>query len=120
MFNVIRFILYVFLFVSSPLITYAASETSPSYSYMDGNKLKDALNPSSPLHEVAMGYVSGITDILYIRENRINGFRACLPSAPVQQMMDVTQKYLNDHPEKLHLGASGLIAKALFESFPCK
>lgn len=87
---------------------------------MDGNKLKDALNPSSPLYAVAMGYVSGVTDILFIRENRINGFRACLPSAPVSQMMEVTQKYLNDHPEKLHLGASGLIAMALSEGFPCK
>jgi hypothetical protein len=118
MLNVTRFILYVFLFVSSPLVTYAASETSPSY--MDGNKLKDALNPTSPLHAVAMGYVSGVTDVLYTRENRINGFRACLPYAPVLQMMDVTQKYLNDHPEKLHLGASGLIARALYEGFPCK
>ena len=32
----------------------------------------------------------------------------------------VVKKYLNDHPEQLHLHQGILIDKALIEAFPCK
>ncbi len=35
------------------------------------------------------------------------------------QMEKIVKKWLNDHPEKLHLDAAALVIKAISEAFPC-
>jgi hypothetical protein len=45
---------------------------------------------------------------------------ACIPStAKLGQLMRVVTKYLEEHPEQLHLAAAGLVYNALIEAFPC-
>jgi len=36
------------------------------------------------------------------------------------QLRKVVLKYLDEHPEELHLAATGLIMTALIEAFPCE
>ena len=35
------------------------------------------------------------------------------------QALAVVTKYMNDHPENLHVGASDLVVASLMEAFPC-
>jgi hypothetical protein len=59
------------------------------------------------------GYVMGVTDTtleLY-----------CFPPGiTTMQIRGVVVKYLDNHPEKLHLLAPGLVIKAMQTAFPCK
>jgi hypothetical protein len=76
------------------------------------------------------GYVIGIVDAL-LTGNEVNGYRACL-SLPKQtaagqmqdgvrrRLRDVVRRFLAVHPESRPLAASGLVAQALAEAFPCK
>jgi hypothetical protein len=57
-------------------------------------------------------------------ESRANAIKllrgACLPErASIAQLARVTVKWLQDHPEKLHEAAGGLIYTALHDAFPC-
>tara|TARA_B110000211_G_C13875262_1_gene462639 strand:+ start:428 stop:769 length:342 start_codon:yes stop_codon:yes gene_type:complete len=38
----------------------------------------------------------------------------------LRQLILVVQKYLNEHPEKLHLDSNELVLMALVTSFPCE
>jgi hypothetical protein len=42
------------------------------------------------------------------------------PDVTLGQAMRVLEKYLQDHPEKLHLSGSALTDEALTQAFPCK
>ena len=46
----------------------------------------------------------------------------CLPDVlvSVSELVSVATSYLEEHPEKLSLGASRLVLTALREAFPCK
>jgi hypothetical protein len=45
----------------------------------------------------------------------------CLPSAVTNgQVIEVFVKYVNEHPEKLHLSSSTQLTDALLQYFPCK
>lgn len=43
----------------------------------------------------------------------------CPPRSDVNQLMRVYVKYLEDHPEKLHMQGGPLLTEALFAAFPC-
>lgn len=53
-----------------------------------------------------------------------NGFTkpVCFPEQgiAVEQAVRVVLKYLNDHPEKLHMDDAILVAVALADAFPCR
>jgi len=68
-----------------------------------------------------LGYVTAIADVM-AANNRVNGFKGCIPSAGVTmgQIEDVVSLYLNAHPESRHALAAGLAAHALEDAFPCK
>jgi hypothetical protein len=60
---------------------------------------------------VCMGYVEGVADAYA---------DACLPErVGLDQDIRVVVKYLNDHPEKLHLDRAELTKAALKQAFPC-
>ena len=45
----------------------------------------------------------------------------CIPGGVTSgQLRLVVMKHLNKHPEELHMTASSLVLKALFEAFPCE
>jgi Ssp1 endopeptidase immunity protein Rap1a len=89
--------------------------------FFDGNKLSDwcgswkssAAGYLSVKSAQCGAYITGVLDTLDDR-----GF--CLPKEAVAaQTIDVVILYLRDHPERLHLPASGLVVDALKEKFPC-
>ena len=48
------------------------------------------------------------------------GWQACLPSGTTaEQLMEAAVRFLIAHPEAQQFAASGLIAKALSDAFPC-
>ncbi|MHC9247754.1 Rap1a/Tai family immunity protein [Aeromonas jandaei] len=60
------------------------------------------------------GYITGVSDAL-------SGYTFCIPSGvTVGQDVDIVMRYLSEHPESRHINAAELIARALYESFPCK
>jgi hypothetical protein len=63
---------------------------------------------------MCVGYVVGIMSVL----EYINVLCMPLESTHAQATL-VVQKYLSDHPEKLHLNAEELVFDALQEVFPC-
>jgi hypothetical protein len=76
-----------------------------------GNDLQQYCNVAPT--GLCAGYVLGVTDTtldLY-----------CFPPGVTRmQIRGVAVKYLNNHPEKLHLLAPGLVIKAMQAAFPCK
>lgn len=70
--------------------------------------------PANTSDGMCIGYVVGVMSVMeYINV-------LCLPDKSTHsQATLVVQKYLSDHPEKLHLNAEGLVIDALQEAFPC-
>jgi hypothetical protein len=73
------------------------------------------------------GQIEGVMDTLTIwhamngLEERTPNGEACIPSGvSVRQGALVVLKYLDAHPEKLHLLGTNLIRLAFQEAFPCK
>jgi len=70
--------------------------------------------PSNTADGMCIGYVVGVMSVM----DYINVL--CLPAGSSHaQATLVVQKYLSDHPEKLHLHADELVIDALQEAFPC-
>jgi hypothetical protein len=57
------------------------------------------------------GYVEGVADA---QQGTLYGLSS---KATTEQLVDVVFKYLGDHPERRHLGASSLIAVALQRAY---
>lgn len=52
--------------------------------------------------------------------NSVHGFSALVPdNAKATQLSRIVVKWLNDHPEKLHVDGSYLVANAFQDAFPC-
>jgi len=70
--------------------------------------------PSNTSDGICVGYVVGVMSVM----EYINAL--CLPARSSHaQATLVVQKYLSDHPEKLHLDAEVLVIDAIQEAFPC-
>jgi hypothetical protein len=68
------------------------------------------------------GYILGIADAM-VDGKIVEGFTACIP-APVRlrspgQLFGVVKRFLASHPEKRQLSATGLVAQAFQERYPC-
>lgn len=70
--------------------------------------------PANTADGMCIGYVVGIMSVMeYINV-------LCLPERSTHaQATLVVQKYLSDHPERLHLGSEELVIDAIQEAFPC-
>ena len=70
--------------------------------------------PSNSAEGMCLGYVVGVMSVVeYINV-------VCQPvKSTHSQATLVVQKYLTDHPEKLHINAEELVINALQEAFPC-
>lgn len=78
-------------------------------------------NDKSYTFELArcVSYISAIDDVGSCEQD-VQGFNWQSPSNVTRrQILKVVTKWLNDHPEKLHFAAPGLVAAALSEAFPC-
>lgn len=95
------------------------SNVSTAFESVSGADLKKICSsyvdvPSNPSDGMCIGYVVGAMSVMeYINV-------LCLPAGSSHaQAALVVQKYLSDHPEKLHLNAEVLAIDALQEAFPC-
>jgi hypothetical protein len=67
---------------------------------------------------LSLGYIHGFLDA---HSYNMQEQKYCIPD-PIDtyQIAKVYSKYLDDHPEKLHLSASSTLSNALMEYFLCK
>jgi hypothetical protein len=92
--------------------------------FINGNELLSKCSEEADNRHwgVCSGYISSASDVYEtLLEWKEVELRHCLPEGVrVRQLEQVVLKYLNEHPEKLHRAASGLVLNALYEAFPCK
>ena len=70
--------------------------------------------PENTAEGMCIGYVVGVLSVVEYTKY------FCLPGKSTHsQVTLVVQKYLSEHPEKLHLDADVLVLDALVEAFPC-
>ena len=77
---------------------------------------------SNPEYQACGAYIAGIHDYqaTLVAWTDLDGPFFCAPAkGKTSQLVKVVTKYLNEHPEKLHLAASGLVSSALYDAFPC-
>jgi hypothetical protein len=90
---------------------------------MDGNRLLELCKVDSP---ACWNYVNGAADTLtlFTLSALLMDFRlpfvACIPQVTARQIVDVTMRYLQEHPEMRHDNGANLIAFALTKAFPCQ
>ena len=95
--------------------------------WADGNQLKnlgyasqrldqDRFDIGDPPKEAQFqGYLQGVMDAKVSASEQF-----CLPPRmKLGQIQAVVIKYLNDHPEQLHLSGDALVTSALMRAFPC-
>jgi Rap1a immunity proteins len=87
----------------------------------------DLTNSEMPKAVHCFGYLSGTSDTLVFwgeANRRSKGGTpppACIPeSATTGELARVVVKYLNDHPNRLHLNYGVLVILALEDAYPCK
>ena len=98
-------IIFAAVFLLSPTFAFSAR------GFVTGDDLSFKCSTNS---QSCMGYIAGVSDIM-----STNG-DICLPNhATIQQIVDLVAKYLSDHPERRHYGASSEAGIALMEAFPC-
>ena len=68
------------------------------------------------------GYLAGVFDTLDESDSSKEDInKSCIPyTVTYQKKRQVVLKYLNDHPEKLHLSAVALVIESLKVNYPCK
>jgi len=72
--------------------------------------------------ETCVGYVMGITDAhgTFTDWGEMSPLWCTPDNMSTGQMVRVVTKYLQEHPEDLHLQAASLVSIALRKAFPCK
>ena len=86
---------------------------------VSGNDVKAFCHSESPRRQgVCFGFAIAVAEIVAIEP--VAGWRACFPGEVTRGQYDhIMVKYLDDHPEKLHLTATSLAARAFAAAFPC-
>ena len=69
-----------------------------------------------------VGYLDGVVNTLWITSATVPG-KGCIASIPDAvaegELARVVAKYLNDHPNQLHIDYSTLVYIALEDAYPC-
>jgi len=73
------------------------------------------------------GFIDAVLDMnnLALITARLNGVKSgspiCIPEGvKMGQVLKVVMKYIDDHPEQLHLPARNLVLDSVANAFPCK
>lgn len=88
---------------------------------LTGNQLLEACTRTDHpgWYAQCLAYVIAVADVL-AGDVAVEGYRACVPEAQNQQLVDVAKQWLELHPETRHYPAHILVAQSLAESFPCQ
>ena len=97
----------------------ASVRAQAAASWAGGITLKEECNSESMYKPGrCSGFIAAIAGI--VANEPIYGWRACVPDGvTIGQLTAIVTKYLNDHPEYLHLTATSHAAKAIAIAFPC-
>lgn len=108
------------LYLLAGLIIIPASAAQEPNSFVGGKRLHDVCSDSGEPN-VCMTFILGVIDThsTFVTWGDIEPLWCRPVNATAEQMRLVVQTYLKAHPEELHYAASGLVAIALRESFPC-
>lgn len=90
--------------------------------FFTGSKLLEWCESDSPDEQGAcFGYVAGLSDITdtYEGSGLIDTLYCYPEGVTLTQLQKLVVKSLNERPEVLHQGASGLAAVAFMQAFPC-
>jgi Rap1a immunity proteins len=106
--------------IAAPCV--AQDPTVPGY--ILGNRLLESCTSAVERdNALCFGYVIGVSDAMQVAQTTgggLFGWQACLPPSTIaEQVTEVAVRFLIAHPEALQSSASGLIAKALSDAFPC-
>jgi hypothetical protein len=89
--------------------------------FLSGNDLLDLCTGSPDDRSLCTGYVQGAVDQESARvqfDKVVPLF--CVPAGViVQQVIDITVRYLQNHPEQRQNVASGTVVNALMQVWPC-
>jgi hypothetical protein len=111
--------------LASSLLCLLPAQTQADF--FNGTKLLELLSSGETQDTiVANGYIMGSHDTLHgamdllPKEYHVT-FRSCIPEGVNSgQFRAIVKKYLEDHPDKLHFGASTIVNAAMAEAFPCR
>jgi hypothetical protein len=109
------------LLASLPITGDTLAQKEPGFE--NGESLFDTCaGPGGPWRDAfCLGYILGIADIMVKSGALVDGFGACFPSDVTQgQVRDAVVTWLRANPDFRQYGATGLVAKALSEAFPCR
>lgn len=123
-----RFIAHALLAVASAILPLNAFATDGNKLLTDckaANSIQDTGNdPSRNFLGVGycLGRIEGISVMNFILlEKGSNSAMFCKPKGvTIGQMTRIVVRYLEEHPEKLHIDPSFLIVLALGDAYPCK
>ena len=112
------------LFILNLFLAFSlASANSASAEYFGGVLLNKYCSSESQYEQgMCLGYVVGVVDS-FNTTNSMKGARKvfCIPPPVTSgQLVLVTKKSMQEHPETLHLPASAHILGALTNAFPCQ
>ena len=98
------------------LICSVSSMSANAVYFIDGNELLDKMKDETAIatFSFAQGYVTAVAD-------SADAFPwVCIPTGvKVGQLMDVTKRYLESHPETRHINADQLVNSALRVAWSC-
>lgn len=109
--------------VVAMMFTHAAVyPTQAAVSFQTGSELlEDCSANKEPGWGVCHGFIIAVGSSSDCQNSFMGEFYFSLPEgATAGQIKKIVIKYLNEHPEKLHLPAAPLAAAALSEAFPCQ
>jgi Ssp1 endopeptidase immunity protein Rap1a len=94
------------------------------HGYIMGNRLlASCTSVVQRDNALCIGYVIGVSDAMQAAQatgGALFGWQACLPpSTTAEQVTTGAVRFMIAHPEAQQSSASGLIAKALSDAFPC-
>ena len=102
----------------------AQDTTRQGYSYITGARLSGPCTSGGQRDSgLCLGYILGIADAMQAAQasgGALFGWRACVsPEIRPEQLLDVAVRFLAAHPAYAQFSASGLVANALSDAFPC-
>jgi len=107
------------------LLSSSVTWAHPSKGYTDGNDLRDQCGAAIAKDAgfgagACLGFIEGFRQLAVMTQPVTNLKLLCLPDGvPNGQLAKVIVKYLDQHPEKLHLPAAQLMYDATDDAFPC-
>src|SRR5262245_8421463 len=114
-----RFVVWLLILVAVALSAQAVrAETYTAWT--TGNLIAERCRAEGAVEAAyCAGFVVAIAET--VNAATVWNAKACIPAqVTTGQLMDITKKYLSDHPELRHYVGASLVAHAFMETFPCK